>query len=341
MKSEIFLQKTHQLQLGAISDNTGGILSEMLLHHYQQSGKMLRPLFGFRLAQALSLDPEIAIPWCAACEMLHNATLIHDDLQDGDKVRRNQKTVWSIYGANQAINAGDFLLTLSPRLILNSKTTDEKMIRLIREFSSTSSKIVEGQSIEFTLPNHIYSQEINSLYEKCISFKTSQLFVGLAKGVGILSGADEKTLNNIETAFRELGSIFQIQDDLLDLYGDKLRGNDGNDIKEGKISSLVVSYLELFPKDGFKVMDIILKDRNLTTQDEINFAKTIFTNQGPLEKSLESISDKVEILKGLELTKQNETFRELLFQSLVKTLTPIRHLFSDDNEALREETWAN
>lgn len=338
MNSEIFLEKTHQKQLDEIRKNSQEVLFQMLIHHYKTPGKMLRPLFGFKLAGALGLNPEIAIPWCAACEMLHNATLIHDDLQDGDTIRRGQPTVWKVFGSNQAINAGDFLLTLPPKIILESPSSDEIKMKLIEEFSTTSSRIVEGQSIEFTLPQKVHSKEIKELYERCISYKTSQLFVGVAKGIAFLSKQEASKVESIEIAFRELGNIFQIQDDLLDLYGDKQRGNFGNDIKEGKISSLMVSYLSLYPNDDFKILEVLLKNRTLTTQDEVLYVKDIFSTKGPLSSSLDSISNRVEILRSLELTQNNEEFRNLVFKSLVKTLSPIQHLF-EGKKFIQEQTW--
>ena len=255
--------------------------------------------------------------------MLHNATLIHDDFQDQDVVRRDQETVWMKYGGNQAINAGDALLSMSSNLAINRELDSSINLALLQELSQTATQLVDGQSLEFTLPTYLGSNNLEKIYRKCVSYKTSRLFMGLARGVGIIANLSDQELVFLSKAFSSLGIIFQFQDDILDIFGDKKRDIRGNDIKEGKVSRLLVSYLSLYPDDDFKILDMILKPRQETTDGDILFVTDVFKNSGSLNHAIEEIQKQVLTIKNLKLLKENSAIYELILRSIAKTLEPI------------------
>ncbi len=318
-----FLTDIHSLQKATILTQTEGILQDILMYHYQSPGKMLRPQFAYALAVALETSPSQILPWASACEMLHNATLIHDDFQDQDVVRRDQETVWMKYGGNQAINAGDALLSMSSNLAINRELDSSINLALLQELSQTATQLVDGQSLEFTLPTYLGSNNLEKIYRKCVSYKTSRLFMGLARGVGIIANLSDQELVFLSKAFSSLGIIFQFQDDILDIFGDKKRDIRGNDIKEGKVSRLLVSYLSLYPDDDFKILDMILKPRQETTDGDILFVTDVFKNSGSLNHAIEEIQKQVLTIKNLKLLKENSAIYELILRSIAKTLEPI------------------
>jgi geranylgeranyl diphosphate synthase type I len=273
----------------SIKANATGLLVEMANHHFSFPGKMLRPRLAFELGSLLGLNAERMVHWAAALEMLHNATLIHDDLQDGDHYRRGQPTIWNRYGAAQAINLGDFLMLLAPAIILRSDFDLKKKSSLSLLYSNMATKIVNGQSAEPTLKTLLSSPDLESEYLTCVSQKTSALFAGVAEGVCIIGDLNDLERKATSEVFSEMGDLFQIQDDVLDLYGNKQRDIVGSDIKEGKVSFLIVQHLSHFPDDALRIREILEKPRDLTTDDEVQFLIRLFKESGTLARVLASL----------------------------------------------------
>ena len=163
-----FTEAVHQLQLQAVTSTSEGLLFEMAQAHFQGKGKNLRPRILHGMAQVLGLSDQRVTPWAACCEMLHNATLVHDDLQDGDEVRRNRPTVWKLYGKNQAINLGDYLLSLAPSFVFSSSAfSDREKVLLGQAYCQMSTQIVGGQCRDIHLFEHFFAKNLFSLYLRC------------------------------------------------------------------------------------------------------------------------------------------------------------------------------
>ncbi|MBX9768049.1 MAG: polyprenyl synthetase family protein, partial [Bdellovibrionales bacterium] len=150
---------------------------DSLRHHFSTGGKKLRARLALAAVNALGGIEENGILWGAACELLHNATLIHDDLQDGDRVRRGKPTVWAKYGASQAINAGDSCLMFPFLALRTLKVSDSTKWQLSKVLSAGAALTVRGQALELELPSLCAEGVIlESKYLKCIAEKTSALF---------------------------------------------------------------------------------------------------------------------------------------------------------------------
>ncbi|HLI50335.1 MAG TPA: polyprenyl synthetase family protein, partial [Thermomicrobiaceae bacterium] len=141
-------------------------------------GKRIRPLVCVLACLASGGDAEAAIPTAAAIELLHNFTLIHDDVQDRSLTRRHRRTVWSLYGEGQAINAGDAMFAISQLPLLGSSTGSpaipaETVIKLSRAFNETVLRIVEGQVLDLGFEDR---WDINAAdYQRMIRGKTATL----------------------------------------------------------------------------------------------------------------------------------------------------------------------
>jgi len=129
----------------------GSSLVEMADYHLSTGGKRLRALLPLAIAEIFEVAPERLIPLGAACELLHNATLVHDDLQDGDRTRRGADTVWVRYGEARAINLGDamlyFTLMLARKLDFRPARRDALIDRLLAD----TIRVIDGQEREFLL----------------------------------------------------------------------------------------------------------------------------------------------------------------------------------------------
>lgn len=271
----------------------GSTLTRMCLYHMQTGGKRLRALLPLVVAEALGADPATLIPFGAACEMLHNATLVHDDLQDGDRLRRGLETVWHHFGNAQAINLGDamfyYTLELVHRLDLPIARREAAARRVLRE----TLRVIDGQEREFRLKQEDHSSLAD--YFTMVEGKTSGLFALPMAGAAVLCGASSHIVQALQEAAQHMGVLFQIQDDLLDLYGDKGRDSRGSDIKEGKRSILVLHALQHAPAERVVWLQRVLgKDRASTTAEEVEQAIELFNEVGSLDFALEEIAQRRE-----------------------------------------------
>lgn len=324
LNRENFLEAVDQRVADFIKENSEDALRKMSLDHFATKGKMLRPLFAKELALSLNLNLNDIIDWATSCEILHNATLVHDDLQDGDEVRRGEPTTWVKYGDAQAINVGDFLLLIAPRPIISSGL--KQSITLLDIFTRMSARVVAGQVNEFELNKCDLSEKYVPAYLKCIGGKTSTLFAGLARGVAEIAELSQQDKYTIETLFFNLGNLFQIQDDVLDLYGDKQRGEVGCDIKEGKVSFLIATHVDENPEDREYFFKTLLKDREDTTLEDINTIQDLFDKKGTLSKVLAEIKSLSQQILNDEYLKKNTELQVLISKFVDKVLDPIKHL---------------
>jgi geranylgeranyl diphosphate synthase, type I len=200
-------------------------------------GKRLRPILLLLTTEAQGKDWHDALPAAASIELLHNFTLIHDDIEDQDKRRRGRPTLWSIWGIPQAINAGDALFTLAYQAMIDLQTRSLPaacVLQALERYTSATLKITEGQCMDIAFETQ---QEVSeSDYLSMIEGKTAAL-VGLASELGgIIAGASEARCEHLHAFGVALGKAFQMQDDLLGLWGDPEKTGKpvGSDIRKHK-----------------------------------------------------------------------------------------------------------
>jgi len=210
-------------------------------------GKRVRPKLCLAACEAAGGDAAIALPIAAAIELLHNFTLIHDDIQDESRTRRGRSTVWHIWGAAQAINAGDAMFAvaqLGVQRLRERGVAAEPALDLTRELNQTTLRIVEGQTLDLAFEQ----REVVTVdeYLSMIHGKTAAI-IGFAAWAGAtLAGADAARADAYRAFGLSLGLGFQIQDDLLGIWGaPEVTGKSAaDDIRRGKKSFPILRLIE-------------------------------------------------------------------------------------------------
>lgn len=257
--------------------------ARMALEQLSSGGKRLRARIALLASEALGAPARPAIEWAAAVEILHNATLIHDDVQDGDRLRRGRPTLWARHGSPQAINAGDAMLML-PYLALRGLPLADRgaLSTLLAEYSIET---VRGQIDEIDLLPH---EKLDwASYVHAVAGKTGALFALPVVGAAVLAGRSEAEARAMGAPFGRLGVAFQILDDVLDLYGEKGREATGNDLREGKVSALVVAHLALRPHDRGWLLELLRAPREATPEAGVAHATQSFRASGALDMALD------------------------------------------------------
>jgi geranylgeranyl diphosphate synthase type I len=183
-------------------------------------GKRIRPRLAMLVTAGLGADPAMAAPVAAAIELLHNFTLVHDDIQDQSHLRRHRPTVWSLWGEAQAINAGDALFAsshLALYRVADLAETTQWLARLAREFDRTTLAIVGGQTLD--IENEGDPNVTPERYLQTITGKTSAIVEFSAWAGGLVAGASETELAELAAFGLSTGLAFQIRDDLLGIWG--------------------------------------------------------------------------------------------------------------------------
>lgn len=203
----------------------------------ENGGKRIRPLLCLLVCQAVGGNWEQALPAAAAVEILHNFTLVHDDIEDGSPTRRGRPTMWQLWGAAQAINCGDAMFALAHLAL--ARLTDcgvdpAVVVRALRRFDETCVRLTEGQHADMTFET-VDSVSVDA-YLHMITGKTAVL-LGLCAELGaLIGGGDEETVQHYAAFGKELGLAFQVKDDILGIWGDEaVTGKSAaSDIETGK-----------------------------------------------------------------------------------------------------------
>ncbi|MFO8010621.1 MAG: polyprenyl synthetase family protein [Dehalococcoidia bacterium] len=187
-------------------------------------GKMLRPGLCLLACEAVGGDWRKALPAAAGIELLHNFTLIHDDIEDGDRERRGIPTVWYVWNMPQAINAGDAMHVLSRLAMLGLEKTGIEAgttLRAARTVDQACLRLCEGQYLDISFEDRM-DIEVDD-YLRMIDGKTAALFECSLKVGALLGTENETTINNLANFGRNLGMAFQVRDDFLGIWGEDSR----------------------------------------------------------------------------------------------------------------------
>ena len=262
-------------------------LYEPMRYVHKAGGKRLRPILTLLSCEAVGGEVNDAVAAAVALELVHNFTLVHDDIMDNDDLRRGRETVHKKWDESVAILVGDGLLNLAFLVIAESKSPNIRQI--IQTFSHGILQVCEGQALdkEFESRDSITLDEYYDMIQK----KTGKLFSVACEIGAIVGGGDRIQIESARDFGASLGRAFQIQDDLLDVYADEsvLGKNIGSDIEENKKTFLVSYSLQNSTPEIKKSLLNILK-KNTVHPDDVLQVVQIFKKTGALDEAQKVIT---------------------------------------------------
>jgi geranylgeranyl diphosphate synthase, type I len=255
-------------------------LYEMVRYHLAldgrgaSGGKRIRPLLGLLAYASIAGDHRRALPGAAAAELGHNFSLVHDDIEDGDTERRHRPTLWTVHGVPQAINAGDTLFSLS-RIALHRLTdlgfSDAKVLRLMRLFDETCLALCEGQYIDIATSESDALMSVDAYFDM-IGRKTAALIAASIEAGALLATDDDAVIARYRAFGWALGIAFQLNDDLLGIWGaEQATGKQASDVVHKKKTLPVIYAIEhAGPVDRRRLLELYASDRPSSSDlDEI------------------------------------------------------------------------
>ena len=244
------------------------LIQKMSDHHLKSGGKRLRALLTLgsaKLSGYVLGDRDINLAACV--ELIHSATLLHDDVIDESSLRRGVKTTNSIWGNQSSILVGDYLLSRCFEIMV-----EDGDLEILKLLSSTSAKIAQGEVLQ--LQHKGEADLLEDTYIDIINLKTASLFSAATKTGACLSGCSEKEKMALESYGKNLGLAFQIADDALDYYGkDKFFGKEiGKDFFEGKVTLPLIIVFQKGNNEEREFLSEILKKGK---RNEDDFSETL------------------------------------------------------------------
>lgn len=261
-------------------------LFDPLRYFLSLGGKRLRPILTLVSGEIFNIPKEESIHAALCIELFHNFSLIHDDIMDGAPLRRGKPTLHTKWDENIAILSGDSLFIEAYKQLTNYP--DQRLPLLFKRFNETAIEVCQGQ--QFDMDFESLSEVSESQYIEMIRLKTSVL-LGCALEFGaILGNQDEETGRNLYEFGVSLGIAFQIQDDILDLYGDpELFGKQvGGDILSNKKTLLFLKAKEIAARTNNTTFNELV--RMEATNDKIELAKSLFEDLGAKNESLNTMN---------------------------------------------------
>jgi geranylgeranyl diphosphate synthase type II len=249
------------------------LLYTPIIYSMSGGGKRLRPVLLLITAETFGGNVDEAMPTALAVEIFHNFTLLHDDIMDNADVRRGKPSVYAKWGGNVALLSGDAMLITAYKSL--AKISPERLPKVMNIFSDMALAVCEGQQydMDFETMSKVSVEE----YMQMIERKTSALLSGSAMIGATMAGADEEDIKKIYRFATELGLAFQLQDDVLDSYGDNALGKKiGGDILEGKKTFLMVQALNRASAEEREILTTTHLRKDIAEQQRIDIVKALY-----------------------------------------------------------------
>lgn len=299
-------------------------ISEPVWDFLDRGGKRWRPALFLLLTEALGGDINKVLDFVALIELVHNGTIIIDDIEDNSSIRRGKPCLHKIYGEDIAINAGNALYFIPLKVIMNSDFNVSIKEKAFEIYSQEMINLHFGQSMDIFWHKGKKKEITEKQYLQMVSLKTGTLARLSARLAALLSGKDEDTQEILGKMAETIGIGFQIQDDILDMTAkerEKFGKAFGNDITEGKRSLMVIRVLEIGDEKDkkrlLKILDSHTKDKDMIKEaigilekyNAVNYAKNL------ARKMLkEAWKDAEKVLDESEAKKILESFMEYLIE---------------------------
>ena len=249
------------------------LLYAPIIYSMSGGGKRLRPVLLLITVDAFGGNVDKAMPAALAVEVFHNFTLLHDDIMDNADMRRGKPSVFAKWGENVAILSGDAMLITAYKMLAALEA--ERLPRVMHIFNDMALEVCEGQQydMDFESMERVSVEDYILMIER----KTSALLAGSAMIGATLAGASDDDIKKLYRFATELGLAFQLQDDMLDSFGDESLGKKiGGDILEGKQTYLMVQAMSRASDKEREVLRTTHKNEALTDAEKIATVKALY-----------------------------------------------------------------
>ncbi len=284
----------------------------------ESGGKRIRPMLVLLSYSLFSDNLAAAMPAAAAVEVFHNFTLLHDDIMDNADVRRGKAAVHVKWDRNVAILSGDVMMILAYKLLSDSPSAS--LPQILKEFNTMAAEVCEGQQydMDYELRTKVSMVE----YLRMVELKTSVLLGSSAAIGAIMGGASAEQCKLLKRFATEVGVAFQLQDDLLDSYGDEQLGKAiGGDILEGKQTYLMNSAMSRSNEQQREILRNTHLDTTLSAEQKIERIKSLYdlldvpryTEQQILGRFDKAFS----LLSSLDVEEQRKANLKLFVEGLI------------------------
>lgn len=285
-------------------------------------GKRIRPVLSLLTGEALGIGTRRPLAFACAIELLHNFALVHDDIEDGDTMRRGRAAVHERYGLAHGINVGDYLFAqVFSTISSDGENPPETRAALMALLHETLEFLFTGQCLDMNArASRPFTMEE---YDRVVGNKTGSYLAAPMLGSAIMAGSPDSDMEALRRVGRAMGPLFQIKDDLIDLTTGKGRGEIGNDIREGKRSYLVAAFCEVATEEEqgrlFHILDL---PRDETTAGHVDEVVRLFQSHDVIAMG-------------------EERCRQLLEEGMAATgilPPPLRHMLKEMTELLTRRT---
>ena len=304
------------VELQSIIDSCLPSLRNMLRYHMgwqdeqgypcsRESGKFLRSILCLLSCQAVGGDTSRVVPAAAAVELIHNFSLIHDDIEDASYERHHRPTVWKLWGQSQAINAGDAMFTLAYSALLKIKEkgmADEKITTSTKMLSMACLDLCEGQCLDVE-----YENRLDITIEEYLDMATKKTaaLLAVSTSLGAYLGNEDKNMVALFHLFgKELGIAYQICDDILGIWGvEESTGKSAGDISQRKKTLPIVYGLQNSKGEAKRRLEKLYAQKSIEGEDIVEVAKILnqFSTRDYAENLAEQYYSKA--LTHLEATR--------------------------------------
>ena len=293
-------------------------LGKAAAHHFSKPGKMLRAKMAMHGADALQVNQTAAIRWAAAVEVLHNASLVHDDICDGDKQRRGNQAVWAKFGRNVALTLGDWLIALSFEFAAEAAEISNTP-RLMRILAQQMSRTTAGEAMELEWDGNLNWDA----YLTIAADKTAPLLTAPLQGIAVMAG-DQHVERTISEYFRDLGEAYQIGNDIANF-----NGNDGAKLVAGDLArrapnAVTLSFVDKLDADERVIFEQWYKSGDIkdlaTWRDRVLHSVAIEAASDRMFATLNRAEQKAERL-SVELSDVTTPVQKLINQACTAACT--------------------
>ena len=276
----------------ALTDQGNNEVAERLIrYHLANPGKRLRSRFVTGFYGLFADRPgDDLLSFAASVELLHNASLVHDDLEDYDFFRRGRPALWREFSPSQAINAGDLLFALSASILTRSRIGETLKLQLISLLIEAVRRLAKGQILELSsLGRDTVSREV---YESVADGKTGSIFELLIRGALLIAGRYHPGLDgDVSLLGRSLGRVYQMRDDIVDILGLKEGRKRGGDIMANRMTILTVLAHESPRRVRDELTAVSVESRRKGGADMVGKVFRIYRKEGILGRAFQVFHD--------------------------------------------------